>query len=499
MVDAVSNPRALSRDELISALLSQQQALEAYQRQYARKQEEQARQLRYRDSRIAVLEEQLRLALHRHYGRRTEARQEDSPQGDLFNEAETLVEETGAGEAAEDTAEATETVTYTRRKRRGRRALPAELARRDIEHDLPGADKRCACGADKTRIGEAVSERLEYIPAQLYVERHIRPKYACRHCEEGVVIAPSKPVLLPKSNAGPGLLAYTVIAKYQDSLPLYRQQRIFARHGVDLPRHTLANWLIRASEAMAPLLARLEAALKHAPVVLMDETPLQVNREAGRSAHHKSQMWVRRGLSPPDRASPAGRDITLYHYSPDRKSATAAALLAGCRGALMTDGYAGYPVAAQAHGLTHALCWAHARRMFVEAEKALPKRKTSPFITNVLNRLRTLYAIEHRLRGKAPADKAAIRAREALPVLEALQELLQDKASKVPPKTALGKAIHYTLGHWSGLTQYIRNGAIPIDNNGAENAIRPFVIGRNYAHSRIMRSCCKEAPRTAGA
>lgn len=476
MATPVSQFRSLTRAQLIDAVLAGQGLLEKHHRQQAREQERFARQLRHKDTHIAYLEEKLRLAAHRAYGRRSEA-SDDDPQGDLFNEAETLVEENTAEDTAEQDAQ-TETLTYTRRKRAGRRALPEHLPRKTIEHDIPDADKRCACGTDKTRIGEEISERLEYIPAQCYVERHIRPKYACRTCEQGVTIAPPPAALLPKSNAGPGLLAYAVIAKYQDSLPLYRQQHIFKRHGIDLPRHTLANWLIAGSQAMAPILARMEQILKRCPVVLMDETPVQVNREPGRAAHNKSQMWVRRGLSPPAHDSPRGCDITLYHYSADRKGDTACHLLAGCTGALMTDGYAGYNAAAQTHQLQHAQCWAHARRKFVEAQKALPAKKKSPFIETVLGRLGALYALERRIRDKSSEDKATVRQRQALPVLTELHALLQEKAPKVPPKTALGKAIHYTLARWQGLTEYTRNAALPIDNNGAENAIRPFVVGR---------------------
>ena len=466
MTDAAPDFSSMSKSELVRALKARDRELEQRDRALQKRD----RAIEKKEVRIALLEEQLRLLRTQKYGKRSEV--SNDPQADLFNEAEVL-----ADAAPED--DVTETITYTRKKPvKGRRPLPEDLPREVIEHDLTEAEKQCDCGCQKDRIGESVSERLEYIPAKLYVERHVRYKYACRACEAGVQTAPVPPSLLPKSNVGPGLLAFIIIAKYQDSLPLYRLEQIFHRHGVDLPRNTLASWVIRASDAMIPVLERFESAMQQSAVVLMDETPIQVNREPDREAHQKSQMWIRRGLSPPGRAGPTGHDITLFHYSADRKGQTAADLLAGCTGALMTDGYAGYYEAARVHGLQHAQCWAHARRKFVEAEKALPKGKKSPFITGVLGQIRKLYVIERRMQSADPEQRLATRQTESIKVLERLKQLLDGKANQVPPKSGLGKAIAYALKHWPGLTVFTANGTIPIDNNGAENGIRPFVVGR---------------------
>lgn len=439
---------------------------------------------------VLAMQEQIRLATTQQYGRRSE-KHTDDPTADLFNEAEelaALAQDADAGvegeSDADDTLDSdnTQTITYTRNtSKAGRKPLPEHLPREVIEHDLPEADKVCACGEAKTRIGAETSERLEYIPAKLYVEQHVRHQYACPCCEEhGVQIADKPASMLPKSNAGPGLLAYTLVSKFQDSVPLHRQSNILARHDIDIPRNTLARWHIQTSDRVTPLLERFEAALKASPVILMDETRLQVNKEPDKDASSQSYMWVQRGISPPTETEPKGRspDVTLYHYSPSRAGAVAEALLSGYQGALMTDGYAGYTAVAKKQGLQHAHCWAHARRKFVEAEKALPKGKKSPAITAILSDIGKLYGIEKRLNGSTPEDKQRERQTQATPLLEKLKQSLEKKQLTVTPKSLLGKAIHYTLERWEGLTQYITNGHLPIDNNGAENAIRPFVVGR---------------------
>lgn len=228
--------------------------------------------------------------------------------------------------------------------------------------------------------------------------------------------------------------------------------------------------------------------MRTSPVILIDETRLQVNKEPDKAASSQSYMWVRRGLSPPDdhRRSP---DVTLYHYSASRASSVAEALLTGYGGAIMTDGYAGYDKVAIKQGLQHTQCMAHARRKFVEAGKALPKGKKSPAITAILSEIRNLYAIETRIKGLSAADKLGERQQLALPILEKLRANLEKKQPTVTPKSQLGKAIHYTLARWQGLTQYTQNGHLPIVNNGAENAIRPYVVGRNYPRSSVMESC----------
>jgi len=459
----------LSRDQLIDVLLQQNSRIDSLEKTL--------------ENKVAFYEAQLRLLAAQKYGARSE-RQTNDLQSDLFNEAEVLVDK--ADEQLKSSE--TETITYERQKKRGRVAIDPALPRTDIIHDIPEADKTCACGCQKNQIGDERSERLDYVPPQLTVERHIRYKYACPACEEGVQIADRPASLLPKSNAAPGLLAYVVTAKYQDSLPLYRQSKILARHGVTVPSNTLANWMIKVSEAVAPVIDLMAQQIKQVPVILMDETTLQVNKEPDKKASSKSYMWIRRGLSPPDPDHPHGKDMTLFHYSPSRKAQVAVDLLSGYQGALMTDGYDGYNAAIKEHRLQHANCWAHARRKFIEAEKSLPKGKKSPAITAILNEIGKLYGIEKTIKPMLADDKQTERQAKAKPILEKLKTNLNNKLQTVTPKSKLGEAIAYTLKYWEGLITYLENGYIPIDNNGAENGIRPFVIGRkNWLFSDTVK------------
>ena len=430
--------------------------------------------------------EQLRLQRHQKFGGSSEKIDPDK-QPDMFNEAEVETDDADLLAAGIDTDEKVETDSTTEtateadsssKKRRGRKALPENLERKRIEHDIAELSKTCECGCQKTKIGEEISERLEYIPAKLFVEQHVRLKYACKQCEGEIAIAEPAPSMIPKSNASADLLAYVVTAKYQDAMPLYRQNTIFKRLGIDLPRNTLANWIIKLSERVDPVIDQFQKAMQSAPVILMDETRIQVNKEPDKAASSQSYMWIRRGLSPPDELAHYGQDITLYHYSPNRSGQTATDLLENCQGALMTDGYAGYYGAVATHQLQHAQCWAHARRKYIEAEKALPKGKKSPAITELLSLIQKLYGIEKGLKTQTAEHRKETRQRLSKPILEKLKIKLEKKIQTIPPKSKLGEAVAYSLKHWPGLTQYLNNGHLPIDNNGAENGIRPFVIGR---------------------
>ena len=408
---------------------------------------------------VEELAEQLRLQRHQKYGASSE-KTDPNQQPELFDEAETTL----SGEAVVDQdiacglddADAKEDVTESTTatpKTRGRKPLPSNLERRRVEHDAPERLKTCACGCQKNKIGEDISEKLNVIPAQIFVEQHVRAKYACPACEGDVVIADPEATLLPKSNAGIELQAFVVTAKFQDALPLYRQSGIFKRYGIELPRNTLSNWMLNLSDGVQPIIDAFERDIQNAPIILMDETSVQVNKEPG-------------------------KDITLFHYSPSRSGSTAMQLLGNCQGAVMTDGYAGYYAAIKQHQLQHAQCWAHARRKYMEAEKALPKGKKSPAITEIISLIQKLYGIEKSLKDRTAEETQSIRQEKAKPILDKLKTKLEKKSAAVAPKGKFGEAIAYTLKHWSGLTEYLNNGHIPIDNNGAENGIRAFVIGR---------------------
>ncbi len=350
-------------------------------------------------------------------------------------------------------------------------ALPPELPRVEVVHELPEEARHCQDdGTALTVIGEEVSEELHVVPARVEVIRHVRHKYACRTCEEGVKTAPAPARLLPKSNASATLLAYVATAKYQDALPLYRQSQLFARHGAEIPRNTLARWMVQAGERIAPLVETLRQHLLRAPLIHMDETTLQVNQEADRNASVTSWMWVQRG-------GPPGQQVVLFDYTASRAGQVPVDLLGDYAGRLITDGYEGYTEIVRRNGITHAGCWAHARRKFVEAQKVQPKGKTGK-ADWALNQIRKLYAVETQARAPGPEARQALRDRKSRPLIDQLRQWLDKSLARVLPKSALGKALHYLDNQWLRLTRFLDDGLIPLDNNPAENAIRPFVVGR---------------------
>ncbi|MGJ7462813.1 IS66 family transposase [Halomonas sp. MA07-2] len=421
----------------------------------------------------AELFEQFRLATERQFGPSTEKYRVG--QGDLLiNEAEVAVDEESAEEEADSTTDETAAEPHQPAKRRtrgGRVALPPELPRVEVIHELPEATRHCDDdGTELKVIGQEVSEELHVVPARVEVIRHVRVKYACPACEEGVQIAPAPAKLLPKSNASATLLAYVATAKYQDALPLYRQSQIFARHGAEIPRNTLARWMVQAGERLTPLVEALRHHLRQAPLIHMDETPLQVNAETDRPASSTSYMWLQRG-------GPPGQQVVLFDYDASRAGRVPVRLLGDYAGRLVTDGYEGYAEVVRRNGITHAGCWAHARRKFVEAQKVQPKGKTGK-ADWALNQIRKLYAVEKQAKARDPEARLALREQKSRPLVTQLRTWLDKSLTQVLPKSVLGKALHYLDGQWQRLTRFLDDGLIPLDNNPAENAIRPFVVGR---------------------
>lgn len=370
------------------------------------------------------------------------------------------------------------------RKKRGRKPLPEDLPRIEVVHDIPEADKRCACGADLSRIGEDVCEKLDYVPATVQVIRHIRPKYVCKCCEgvedDGptVKIAPPAVQLIPKSIATEGLLAHIAVSKFADSLPLYRQQKIFGRLGVDLSRATMANWMIQAAERCQPLIELLIEEIRSGPLINIDESPLQVLKEPGRGNTTKSYMWVFCG-------GPLSAPAILYQYHPTRSGQKALGTLDDYKGYIQTDGYSGYDHLTGNPGINHLGCLVHVRRKFMEVIKVRKKTRgkkaaTKGLADEALDFIGTLYGIEKRARqDELSYDQITeLRKKESKPILERFGIWLQTHQPEVPPKSLLGKAISYGLNQWDKLGGYLKAGFLKPDNNVAENAIRPFVLGR---------------------
>lgn len=421
--------------------------------------------------------EQLRLLIEKRFGPSTEKYRIE--QRDLFfDEAEVLVDGEEAGPDADS-----ETAAAARkpRPRGGRAALPPELPRVEVIHDVVEGERTCPTdGAALKLIGEEVSEQLDIIPAQVRFIRHLRRKYACTACEEHVATAPMPPQPLPKSNASPALLGYVAIAKYQDALPLYRQEQIFKRLGLDLPRNTLARWMVQMSELLSPLTETMRAHLRRGALIHMDETTVQVNTEPGRAASSTSYMWVSRG-------GPPGKQVVLFDYDASRSGQVPQRLLGDYGGILLSDGYEGYARVVRENGITHAGCWSHARRKFVEAQKVQPKGKVGK-ADWVLSLIAKLYRVEKKAQGLSATERQSLRDAESRPLIETLEQWLRKSIAQVPPKTAIGKALHYLQGQWPRLTVFLEDGRIPLDNNPAENAIRPFVVGRkNWLFSHTPR------------
>ncbi|WP_455230384.1 IS66 family transposase [Geopseudomonas aromaticivorans] len=425
-------------------------------------------QVAVKDGQILQLREENILLRQRLFGRKSEQTADPAtPQLALFNEADSLAEP--LDEAADN--EVVEEVVVPSAKRRGKRKpLPAELPRVEVIHELPEHELACECGCRKHVSGEEVSEQLEIVPMQIRVLRHIRKVYACKGCESAPVTADKPAQLIEKSLASPSVLAMLLTTKYVDGLPLYRFEKVLARHGIDLPRQTLARWVIQCGELLQPLLNLLREHLLASPMIHCDETRVQVLKEAGREPSSQSWMWVQTG-GPPD------RPVVLFDYTTSRAQEVPLRLLEGYSGYLMTDDYAGYNALAARPGIERLACLAHARRKFVEAQKVQPKGKTgrADVALNLINRL---YAIEREFKDLSDEQRYLGRQQHSLPVLAQLKAWLDKTQPQVTAQNALGKALNYLASNWSRLERYIEAGYLPIDNNAAERAIRPFVIGR---------------------
>jgi transposase len=438
-----------------------------------------------KDLRIALLEEIVRLQQQKRFGHASEKSPE---QQEMFNEAELTdaAEQRLSEQAAESSSTDKHTAAATHKKP-GRKPLPAELPRVRIEHDLPDADKVCACGCTQQCIGEETSEQLDIIPAQVRVLVNVRKKYACKQCESQVTTAPLPPQPIPKSNASPGLLAHVAIAKYQDALPLYRQQAILGRSDIILPRHTLAAWMIKAGELIQPLINLLQDTLLDYPVLHCDETTVQVLKEPGKAAQSTSYMWVRVG-------GPPTQPIKLFDYADSRRGTVAQRLLTRYQGYIQTDDYAGYNSVCTQAGITQLGCWAHARRKFVEAQKANAKQKKTGKADVAVSMIAKLYAIEKQGKEKSADERYRLRQEHAIPQLNAIREWLDKTLHSTLPKGLLGKALGYLDKNWEKLTVYTQDGRLSIDNNPAENAIRPFVVGRkNWLFSATVPGATSSA------
>lgn len=351
------------------------------------------------------------------------------------------------------------------RRGHGRTPLPALLPRRRVEHTLPPDRCTCtACGTALVKIGEETSEQLDYQPASLHVVEHVRFTYACRACEETVVTAPLPAAPIEKGRPGPGLLAQVITAKYADHLPLNRQVDIFTRHGVTLTRQTLCDWVAAGADLLTPVYEDLRANVLASAVLHTDDTPVPVLDRA-RTETRPGRLWVYVGDSRP-------ADI-VYDYTADRSRAGPLAILGNFRGHLQADAYAGYDALYATGRVVEVGCWAHARRYFWDAKASDPVRGLP-----ALAFIQQLYAVEAAAKGLDADTRRARRQADALPVLGRFKPWLDEQADRVLPKSPIGEAVGYVRAQWTALTRYCENGALAIDNNAAERALRRVCTGR---------------------
>ena len=348
-----------------------------------------------------------------------------------------------------------------------RRALPAHLPREEVLHESPCGCP--ACGGELRRLGEDVSEMIEYVPGRYKVIRHVRPKFSCAECQKIVqAAAPSRPIA--RGLAGPGFLAHVLVSKYADHLPLYRQSQIYARDGLELDRSTLADWVGGASELLGPLVGSLGRYVMGAKKLHGDDTPVPVLCP-GRGTTKQGRLWTYvRDDKPAGSTEPPA---VLFRYSPDRKGERPKAHLASFVGILQADAYAGFD---RLYGerIQEAACWSHVRRKFYDIHVA----HASPIAAEALERIGRLYGIEAEIRGRPSDERRNVRQARAGPELEALNAWLHATLTTLSKKSELAVAIRYALSRWTALTRYRDDGRLEIDNNAAERALRAVALGR---------------------
>lgn len=413
---------------------------------------------------IDALSEIVRMLKHRQFGRKSEVLSPE--QISLFNEAE-LPKNAALIEQAD---EEIHIPSHTRKKSVGRKPIPDYLPREECIHDLPENEKVCACGQALTHIKDEKSEQLEIIPAKVYVIQHIRKKYACRHCEETIKTAPMPAQPIPRSIAAPGLLSHILVSKFQDHLPLHRQEKMLQRIGIDIPRSTLCLWVIRSAELLKPLMALNHKRILSYDVAYSDETTVQVLKDPNKGVGSKKYMWVFAG-GPPNQFS------FYYQYHHSRMHDVALNFFNGYKGYIHCDGFAAYDAVASRSGMvTQVGCMYHARRKFFEITKIV--KSTDGVSHQVLKYIALISKFEEESKLFDVDKRYQFRLKNEKPVLDELHDYLVAMQPRIPPKSPLGQAVFYTLNQWVKLNNYLLDGRLENNNNRMERAIKPFAIGR---------------------
>jgi len=351
------------------------------------------------------------------------------------------------------------------RQGHGRGRLPENLPRHRIEYHPAPQDRICRdCSGELKRIGEEVSEQLEYVPATLFVRVHARIAYACPHCQ-GNVVTGSLPVQpIDKGLPGPGLLAHVLTSKYNDHLPLNRLEGIFQRQGVELSRSTMCDWVAASAAVLEPLVEVMKKEVLSSRKIHTDDTPVPV-LDKDRETTKTGRLWVY--IGDPD------HEHIVFDYTPDRSRDGPVKFLEGYRGYLQADAYAGYNAVYAGQEVIEVACWAHARRKFFDAMKSDGVRARI-----ALGYVRQLYEIEKRGQPLEERQRRDLRLTEAKPVLDRVKAWLDSEGQKTLPKSPIGEAISYARAQWVALTRYLEDGLLELDNNRAERALRRVAIGR---------------------
>lgn len=394
------------------------------------------------------------------YGRRTEKLVEGDGQRHLFD----LESSSTTAQPVEPSPELPRPPAAPRRRRR---ELDLDkLPHFRHEQDLSEADKQCSgCGRAKDCIGQDESRILEYVPAKLEVHVHVRPKYACRYCKDGVASPPPPERPIARAIAGPGLIAQIIVAKFSDHLPLYRQEDFFTRHGLHIARSTQCDWVQAAAELLRPLYERQKELLLKSPVLWTDDTPVTL-LAGGQEGSRQGRFWTYIAEEHP---------YSVYDFTESRARDGPAKFLAGFQGYLHADAYGGYDhiFLGSNDAIREVACWAHARRKFFEAIPSSPRDAHQ-----LLEWIRQLYDIEDRAREMSAEARRTLRAAEAEPVLDRIEAYLAQLERRALPKSVLAKAVSYAQNQWPALRRYTTDGRLSIDNNVSERTLRHQAIGR---------------------
>jgi transposase len=403
--------------------------------------------------RVEDLEQQLQSLLRSKYGPKTESISPDQLR--LF--------QAGEQESVEKPVEEVAQVVVQPSKRSQRKA-GKELTRRRFLHEPSEAELVCGCGERKTRIGEEVTERLDYVPSSVFINEHVRAKYACKKCQGEVVIGPKPAQIIERGFVEAGMLAYIATSKYADHLPLHRLESIFKRQGATISRSTMCDWLIASGKALSGLHELMVKRVLNSRVIWTDDTPVKMQDRKLEKKLRETRLWTYLG----DENNP----YVVFDFTKSRKRDGPAQFLKDYKGYLQADAFAGYDCIFAGGEVTEVACMAHVRRKFFEAQTSSKEAQ------HALAIIQELYVIEKEARELEPSRRQELRQVKSLPLLQEFKTWLDRERLVALPKSPIGKAVMYALNNWGALNRFVEDGNLTIDNNRAENALRKIAIGR---------------------